>query len=140
MPFVIIALGILLIVVGIRNTQTQLGKQIQTDFTGQGNFFYWIAAIMIIGALGYIDELRAPSRAMLALVLIALIFSNQGFFNKFVQQIQSGSAQAPPPGPPVPTINPTPTPAASGAGGSSSSGGIQNVVGLATAVGGILGV
>ena len=68
MPFVLIALGLLLVVVGIRNTYAQLGAQVVQDFTGPGNFFYWIVALFLIGAVGYIDALKEASDLMLALV------------------------------------------------------------------------
>jgi hypothetical protein len=112
MPFILITVGILMMVVAIRNSQSALGAQIVKDFTGQSNFFYWIVAIFILGAIGYIDELKGPSRAMLALVIVALILSNRGFFNSFVSQLKTGSAQAPP----------GPTPAQAGASGGSSVG------------------
>lgn len=97
MPFIMITLGLLLIVTTFRGTVFDLGRLILGDFTGQPNFFYWIAALFVIGALGYVDELRGPSRMMLALVLIVLILSNKGFFAKFVEQLKAGSAQPPPP-------------------------------------------
>lgn len=134
MPFVLLIVGVLIIVVAIRNTQGQLGQLIVSDFTGPGNFFYWIAAIFIIGGLGYVDTLKAPSRAMLALVLIALIISNQGFFNSFVAQLSSGSAQAPPPGPPTPQPN-----SGSGGGGNSGGGGGKSGGGAGSTIGGIGG-
>jgi len=130
-PFVLLIVGVLIIVVAIRNTQNQLGALVVNDFTGPGNFFYWIAAIFIIGALGYVDELKAPSRAMLALILIALLISNRGFFNSFVAQLSAGSAQPPPPGPPMPK------PASgggSGGGGSPSTGGLNPATFVTTAV------
>lgn len=140
MPFLLIIAGVLLVVVGIRNTASQLGQLIVGDFTGPGNFFYWIAAILIIGLLGEIDELETPSRMMLALVLLALLLSNQGFFTKFVEQLKQGSAQAPPPGPP----NPNPsmgTSAPAGGTRANTSGGPLGQVGQAvSAIGGLLGL
>ena len=141
MPFLLIIAGVLLVVVGIRNTASQLGKLIVGDFTGPGNFFYWIAALLIIGLLGEIDELETPSRMMLALVLLALVLSNQGFFTKFVEQLKQGSAQAPPPGPanPNPSSSGSNLPASSGV----SPGGLGGVLGpvgqLATGLGSMLG-
>lgn len=140
MPFILILFGILLVVVGIRNTQGQLGSLLVSDFTGTPNFWYWVAAIFIIGALGYVDELKTPSRAMLALVLITLILSNRGFFANFVSQLQAGSATPPPPGPANPTVGGTSTPA-SGSANSGGGGGIgstvQSVASIITSVGGI---
>lgn len=113
MPFVLIIAGILLVVVAIRNTQSQLGRLIVGDFTGPGNFFYWIAAILIIGLLGEIDELEKPSRMFLALIILAMVLKNPGFFAKFVEQLKQGSASPPPPGPP----NPNPTSGTAGGSG-----------------------
>lgn len=139
MPFLLLAIGLLMIVVAIRNTQGQLGTLLVGDFTGMPNFLYWIVAIFIIGAIGYVDELKAPSDAMLALVILAILLSNRGFFQQFTQQLQSGSAQAPPPGPPSPVPG-TATPAsAPGNSGSTGPGGIfQTVSGAAQNSGGIL--
>jgi hypothetical protein len=112
-----------MVVVGIRNTQSQLGHLLVLDFTGKGNFWYWIAALFIVGAIGYIDELQAPSRMMLALIIVALIFSNKGFFQSFVSQLQQGSAQAPPPGPPIPFSAQGGAAAGAAVGGGVGSGG-----------------
>jgi hypothetical protein len=135
MPFVLIALGLLLIVVALRNTQTQLGALIVADFTGAGNFFYWLAAIFIIGAIGYIDELKTPSRMFVGLVLLAMILSNQGFFQKFVDQLKAGSAQAPPPGPAMPG---TATAAAGGVAGAAAGPGLGSIGGAVSTGSGIV--
>lgn len=84
-----------MVVSGVKGTQSQLGSQLAADFSGAGNFFYWVAAILIIGAIGYVDALRGISRMMLLLILIVMLFSNRGFFAQFSQQLQSGTAQAP---------------------------------------------
>lgn len=125
MPFVLIGVGILMGIVSFRNTQCQLGAQIAADFTGANNFFYWVAAIFIIGALGYVDELKAPSRALLGLVLVVMILSNKGFFNQFVSQLKSGSANPPPP----PCQSPTGSQIAGGAMGGAVGGGVGAVAG-----------
>ena len=96
MPFALIAIGLLLIVTGIKGTQSQLAAQLASDFTGAGNFFYWIIAIMAIGAVGYIEPMKGPSRMLLALIIVAMVLSNKGFFAQFQQELQAGSAQAPP--------------------------------------------
>lgn len=125
MPFILITVGILMIVVAIRNTQTALGQQITADFTGPGNFFYWIAALFIVGCVGYIDALKGPSRAMLALILVSLILKNQGFFQKFAEQLKQGSA-APPPSGPTP-----PQQAGTNVGAGAAGGGVGGAAGKA---------
>jgi vacuolar-type H+-ATPase subunit I/STV1 len=144
MPFALIIFGVLLAVVGIRNTQSQLGRLIVDDFTGPGNFFYWIVALLIIGLLGEIDELETPSRMFIVLLLLAMLLSNQGFFEKFVQGLKQGSAAPPPPGPPNPQPN---TGSGGGSGGASPggrasgpAGGAGNIIATAASVMGLFGL
>jgi hypothetical protein len=41
----------------------------------QGNFIAWFVAIVAIGALGYVPELKGISTLFLAIVIVVLIFS-----------------------------------------------------------------
>lgn len=95
MPFIFLFIGILLLVSGLRNTATvgnpNLVTLIKGDFTGTDNFIYWVIAIMVIGALGYIDELKGLSISLLVLVIIVLFLSNGGFFTKFQQAISTST-------------------------------------------------
>jgi uncharacterized membrane protein YgcG len=96
MPFVLIIVGIVLLVAAVRNTvaapaSPNLATLIKGDFTGQDNFAYWLVSILVIGALGYVPELKPLSRAFLVLVIIVLFLSNGGFFSKFNQQAFGGS-------------------------------------------------
>lgn len=87
MAFVFIIIGLVLVISGVRDTQAQLWAQVQKDFTppqqqGQHSFLAWFFAILIIGAIGYIDELKELSRAFLVLVILVLFLSNNGFFSQ----------------------------------------------------------
>lgn len=82
MPFALLIIGLLLVVAGFQNTHKELGSQIVNDFTGQNNFIYWIAAIGIVGALGYVKALEPFSRMFLALILVSIFLANKGFFNQ----------------------------------------------------------
>lgn len=73
MPFVFIIVGIVFLVSGVRGQSSNLVTLIEGDLTGKNNFVYWILAILAIGALGYVQDLRQVSRAFLALVLIVLV-------------------------------------------------------------------
>lgn len=123
MPFVFLGLGFVLVASALRNTQGRLGQLLSRDFTGPGNFFYWIAAISIIGSLGYINGARNVSRAFLALVLIVMVLSDQGFFAQITSAIE----------------NSTPTPATpiagSGSSGSSSGNVLKGIAGNALKLG-----
>ncbi len=92
MPYVLTIVGIMLIVSGIRNTHAQLGAQLKSDFTGAGNFTYWIIAIGMVGMAGYVKVLQTPSRIFMAIILLGIFLSkgNQGFFPQFTAAIKAG--------------------------------------------------
>lgn len=104
MPLILAVIGIILVVSGIRGTQKQLAQQLKQDFTGQGNFIYWLLSLGLIGSLGYIDDLKTFSRTFMALIIIAMLLSNKGFFTKLNASISSGTAQ---PAPDQPSQNVT---------------------------------
>lgn len=95
MPFALIGIALILLVSGVKGTQKDLGNLIVGDFTGQGNFIYWVVSVMAIGGLGYIPKLKPVSDAFLVLILLVLFISNKGFFAKFNEQL--GSATVTPP-------------------------------------------
>lgn len=93
MPFALATIGLLLIVSGARDTYQAFGSQLQKDFTGPGNFTYWIVALGSVGALGYSDTLRPFSRAFMALIIVAIFLSKGGFFQQFQSALASGPVQ-----------------------------------------------
>jgi hypothetical protein len=93
MPFVLVISGLILVVTGVRNTYADLGAQLLKDFTGPQSFLMWALAIGAVGALGYVSELRSLSHWFLALIIISIFLSKQGFFQKFQQQISAIPAQ-----------------------------------------------
>ena len=86
MPILLSVVGIVLVIAGLRNRITGGGPSLvsllKQDFTGSNPFWKWAAAIFLIGAIGYIDELKPISRAFMVLVIIVFLFSNQGVFAK----------------------------------------------------------
>jgi len=100
MPFALLLVGILLVVAAVRNTVTDnsttgqkgLTTLVKGDFTGQNNFIYWLVAILVIGALGYIDSLKTLSRAFMGLILVALFLTGKNgsnFFSGFQSALSS---------------------------------------------------
>lgn len=93
MAFVFIIVGVILVTAGIRDKQDELWALLQKDFSPaaqQGNnhsFLPWFFAILVIGALGYIEELKPVSRAFLVLVIIVLFLAPNGFWNQFQTQV-----------------------------------------------------
>lgn len=80
MPFVLLLFGTILFVAGINNQQSNLWTLVKGDFTGSNNFGIWIAAIAVVGGVGYIKSLRTLSVAFMTLLLLVLVLSNKGIF------------------------------------------------------------
>jgi hypothetical protein len=87
MPFAFAIVGIVLLIAGVRDKQDELYETVKGDFTGKGSYVAWMVSILIIGGLGYIEQIRPISRAFLVLILVGLIIRNGGFFQKFNQQV-----------------------------------------------------
>jgi hypothetical protein len=85
MAFVFIIIGLVILVSGVRGTQSTLYSLVKNDL--DSGFIPWIVAILIIGAVGYVQDLRTLSRAFMALVIIALILkaykNNPQIFKQF---------------------------------------------------------
>lgn len=92
MPFFFILIGFGLVVIGYRGTQHDFYKLLQSDFSGQNNFFVFALGLFIVGLIGYVPKLKGLSNAFLVLVLIVILLSQkkQGsdFFSLFLQQIR----------------------------------------------------
>lgn len=104
-----------MIVTGVQNTYGQFATQLQTDLLGPKGFLVWLLAIAAVGALGYAKDFRTFSHYFLALILIAMILSNKGFFQNLQAAIQAG---------PI-----APTPASDNSGGNSAQTPLQSVTG-----------
>lgn len=101
MPFALLMIGITLIVVAIRNTQAEFVDLVRGDFSGPGNFFWWIVALVLVGSIGYIQKLKGLSDALLLLILLALVLSRGnpsypggGFFKQFLDAIRGTQSTA----------------------------------------------
>src|SRR5229473_3552693 len=91
MPLLFLGLGIIFILTGVKGDAGKLWALVQADFTGPNNFVYWLVSILILGALGYIPQLRNLSRLFVVLLVIVLLLDNKGFFARLQQFINSGS-------------------------------------------------
>lgn len=91
MPLALLAFGALLLIAGVRGTQDDLFALLKKDFSGPGNFFLWILAILLVGSVGYVKQLRPISNAFLVLILLVFILAaNKGgrdFFSSLLSQI-----------------------------------------------------
>lgn len=94
MAFALLIIGIVLVTAAIRNTQDELIGLLGADFTGSGNFIYWVAALVIVGAVGYVERLKPVSDGLLVIIILALFLSKGnpkspggGFFQQFTQAL-----------------------------------------------------
>lgn len=91
MPFALAIIGIAIFVTALRGTTSTLFGLIKDDFTGNGNFIYWVLSILLIGSLGYVKRLQPIANGFLALVMIVLLIGagNKGFFAQFMAGIKT---------------------------------------------------
>lgn len=94
MSFALLIIGITLVVAAVRNTQNTLITLLQTDFTGANNFWYWIVALLAVGAIGYVPKLKPLSDGLIVIILLALILTRAnpkaprgGFFQQFTEAL-----------------------------------------------------
>jgi hypothetical protein len=64
---------------------------IKDDFTGDGNFIYWVLSILVIGSVGYVKALRPIANGFLLLVMVVLFIGagKKGFFAQFMAGIKT---------------------------------------------------
>jgi hypothetical protein len=102
MAFALLFIGIVMVVSAVMNTQDNLTNLIQGDFSGPGNFFYWIIALIAVGSIGYSEKLKPLSDGLLIVILVGLVLSKGnpnnnpggGFFNQFVAALKSTNVPA----------------------------------------------
>lgn len=104
MPYALLLIGAILLVAGLRNTYSDLWALVRSDFTANGGFLSWVAAIAVVGGIGYIPRLRALSVAFMTLLLIVLVISNGGVFAKLQTFIKSGAGGNNPSGDGIPNL------------------------------------
>lgn len=141
MPFALVIIGLILIITSAQSTHKAFGTQVLKDFTnGSGcapmsgqyqdcGFAWWVAAIVAVGALGYIEQFKGFSRAFMVLIIVSMVIANRGVFDQLQAALQAG--------PTAPTASAAPT-LGNGTGsadGSSSVGkAVGGVAGAATGI------
>ncbi len=93
MGLFVLVLGILLIATGVNGTISKAGDLLKGEFTGPGNFFTWMAAIIMVGMIGYVPKLRALSIAFLILVFVGILLtSGSGVFDRLSAALKDFNA------------------------------------------------
>lgn len=95
MPFALVTIGLLLVITGFQNTYREFGLQLAKDFTGEGNFIYWVISIGVVGILGYNKTLEPFSRAFMGLIIVVMFLSNGAFFDKLSEAVKEGTSAEP---------------------------------------------
>lgn len=88
MPFILIVVGIILLVTAIQGTTGQLASMLSQDVFGAGGYLYWFVAILVIGAVGYVKQLKTLSDMGIFLVVLVLILSHKGLFQQFNAELK----------------------------------------------------
>lgn len=97
MPFVFVVIGLLFLVVAIRGTQAEMFALLKSEFVGTNSFVPWVAALLILGSLGYAKPIRPITDAMMGLIILVMILANKGgFFAAFNRQIDNPTAPSTP--------------------------------------------
>lgn len=73
MVLVVLIIGVILIVAAVRNSHGALFTALGTDVP---EFVVWGAALLAVGAVGFVPGLKPVSRGLLALILIVLVLQN----------------------------------------------------------------
>lgn len=89
MAFAFLFIGIILIISAARGTLSDLGILLKSELTGKNNFFYWLIAIGIVGAIGYNQKAQPFSRAFLTLIILAMILANKGVYANFMNALEN---------------------------------------------------
>lgn len=91
MPIALLIIGILVVIAGVKNNASLLEQTIVSDFSGAGSFWYWIAAVLAVGSLGYYQPAKQVSHLFLALIVLVFLLSNGGVFEQLQKAVQSPS-------------------------------------------------
>lgn len=89
MAFLLLFLGLTLLFVAGGNKTEQFHELLAEDFlgaNGKASVVVWMAAILLIGAVGLARPLRPIADGFLVLIFVVLILANEGFIDKFRQQ------------------------------------------------------
>ena len=94
MPIFFLAVGVMLVIVGINNRLSDLSALLKEDFKPSGDiasYQTWAVAIILVGSLGYVRALKPVANAFLVLIFITLMLSHKGFVSQLVNTLEGKS-------------------------------------------------
>jgi len=96
MSIFLLFIGFIVLISAYKGTQATLFELLKEDFTGSNNFFFWVAAIMLIIALGNIKPIKLITDAFLVLTCIGIIFAQYrngtDLLQSFLDQLKAGTS------------------------------------------------
>jgi hypothetical protein len=95
MPIALAIAALLLIIVSVQGTEKEFGALLGSEFQGPNNFMFWLAALIMIGTIGYIPALKKLSDSLLLLVMIVIFLANGGFWSKLTAALNTTTAPTP---------------------------------------------
>jgi hypothetical protein len=96
MAWAFLFVGGLFLITAWRGKHKDLWALLKSDFTGEGNFFVWVLAIIMLAALGSFRPIRPVTDAFLGLVILVIVIApyrnGRDLFAEFRQQIKEGTS------------------------------------------------
>lgn len=90
MPYVLLIAGLLLAwldYLGAGNIRAAISLFKEEVFDGTPPFWKWLGAIIIVGLLGYVDDLKPIAQALLTLILVVMLLSHKSSFSQIVNKL-----------------------------------------------------
>lgn len=88
MPFALITIGVVIFATALNGTFRPFGSQLYKDlFTNSPPFIYWAAALVVVGLIGYIPQVKKPADWFMVLIIVGIILANGGFFTQLQQAL-----------------------------------------------------
>lgn len=95
MAWAFIFIGAIFLIAAWKKKHPELFSLIKDDFTGTGNFVYWVMAIVFLVALGTFKPIRPVTDAFLGLVILIIIIApyrnGRDIFSELRAQIKEGT-------------------------------------------------
>lgn len=90
MGVVFLFIGIAAVAIGVRGQASAAGQLLASEFTGPNSYVEWLAAIVLLGLLGFWKPARPFANGFLGLLILAMFLrKGQGFFDQLNSAITS---------------------------------------------------
>jgi hypothetical protein len=91
-----IFIGGLLLVAAWKKKHEELFRLFKDDFTGEGNFVYWVMAIVALVAIGTFKPIKPITDGFLGLIVLVIIIApfrnGRDLFGEFRSQVKEGTS------------------------------------------------